>query len=227
MSTANKPNFVHLRLRSEFSLSDSTISIESAVKQAKKYNMPALALTDINNGFAWIKFYQTAYKYGIKPILGCDLNIENGQILFLIQNNIGYLNLCKILSKYWQYGKAHITKQELLEITPTLEGLIIIVGGKQSYIYSLLLGNSSNEQDKINKARQELEFWQEIGQDRLYFELQYNQDSSTVWKNALNLAKDIKIPIVATHPIQFLNSEDFDAHEVRVCIAQGETLANP
>ncbi len=214
-------NFVHLRLHTEFSISDGSLTIDKAISLAKQNSMGSLAITDLNNGFAWIKFYQAAYKNGIKPILGSDINVGGEQILFLAQNYAGYLNLCEILSKTWQSGQPYISKDDIIKISENLEGIILIIGNPKSNLYKYLLNNN------IEKSIIEAEYWKNILGDRLYIELQYNYDSSIVWQNAVQISTHLNIPLTASHPIQFASKNDFNAHEVRVCIAQGDTLANP
>jgi len=213
-------NFVHLRLHSEFSISDSSIGIEQAIKIAKDNKMHSLAITDLNNGFAWIKFYQAARKNNIKPILGSDINVNNEQLLFLIQNNTGYLNMCKILSKTWESGEPCIIKESILEITPNLDGIILFSGNPKSNIYKFLLNNN------FDLALQEAVYWLNILGDRFYLEIQHNIDSNIIWPQIIQISKQLNIPLVAAHPIQFLYKEDFEAHEVRVCIAKGDILGN-
>ena len=100
------PRFVHLRLHSEFSITDGIVRIDDAVAQAEKDGMGALALTDLSNLFGLIRFYTAARDKGIKPIAGADVWISNHQdpdqphrLLLLVQNHSGYLNLCQLLSR--------------------------------------------------------------------------------------------------------------------------------
>src|SRR5262245_36637155 len=101
----SSPRFVHLRLHSEYSISDGIVRIDEAVAAAVADGMPAVALTDLSNVFGLVKFYQAARSAGVKPIVGCDLWISNEQdrdkpfrALVLCQNRVGYLKLCALLS---------------------------------------------------------------------------------------------------------------------------------
>jgi len=103
------PTYVHLRLHSEYSVVDGLMRVDGAVKAAQADNMPALALTDLSNVFGLIKFYSTARKKGIKPIAGCDVWISNveapdkpSRLLLLVQNRIGWRNLCELLTKAYR-----------------------------------------------------------------------------------------------------------------------------
>ncbi len=100
------PHFVHLRVHSEFSITDGVVRIDDVVAAAEKDGMGALALTDLSNLFGLIRFYTAARSSGIKPIAGADVWISNSQdpdqpyrLLLLVQNHSGYLNLCQLLSK--------------------------------------------------------------------------------------------------------------------------------
>src|SRR5882724_1232335 len=101
-----QPTFIHLRLHSEYSISDGMVRIDEAVAAAKNDLMPALALTDLNNFFGLIKFYKAARTAGIKPVVGCDVFISNDsdrerpyRMLLLCQSRDGYLLLCRLLSR--------------------------------------------------------------------------------------------------------------------------------
>ena len=100
------PRFVHLRLQSEFSITDGVVRIDDAVAAAVKDDMGALALTDLSNLFGLVRFYTAARSAGVKPIAGADVWVSNPQdpdqpyrLLLLVQNHSGYLNLCQLLSK--------------------------------------------------------------------------------------------------------------------------------
>ena len=128
MSEAHPVSFVHLRCHSEYSITDGIVRIDDYVDKAFEENMPALALTDLNNVFGLVKFYKKAREKGIKPILGADLWIENEinrdqpyRILALCQNDKGYLALSEILTRAYlenQYrGRAEVKNLGCLKRT--------------------------------------------------------------------------------------------------------------
>src|SRR3990170_5383447 len=135
--------FVHLRLHSEFSITDGIVRIDDAVARAVEDRMPALAITDLANVFGMVKFYNAARGSGIKPVIGCDVWIENEQerdkgqrLLLLVQSPKGYLRLCELLSRAWlenqHRGRAEIKRSWLVKAgtqggTGT-EGLIALSG---------------------------------------------------------------------------------------------------
>ena len=104
----NGPQFVHLRVHSEYSISDSIVRIDALIERARADRQPAIAITDLANLFGWIKFYKAARAAGIKPILGVDAWITNEterdrphRMLLLARNQTGYLTLCNLLSRAW------------------------------------------------------------------------------------------------------------------------------
>src|SRR5210317_366478 len=106
--------FVHLHLHTEFSLVDSTLRLKQLVERTRELGMPAVAITDQFNLFGLVKFYRAAVAAGIKPIAGADVLVGNpedpdhaSRLVLLCQNNDGYLNLCRLLSKGYQEGQHH------------------------------------------------------------------------------------------------------------------------
>ena len=224
------PNFVHLRSHSEFSVVDGITRISAMVNKAKAYNQPALALTDLGNLFGLIKFYKAARKSGIKAIAGSDVYLENEldrekpfRVALLAMNHAGYLALCDILTKAWldnQYkGRGEVKREWLLNQAD----LILLSGAHQGDVGQALLAG------KLEQARAWASEWQTHYPDRYFLELQRAgfEEEERYIQSALSLAQDLSLPVVATHPIQFAEPDDFRAHEVRVCIAEGEQLANP
>lgn len=224
------PSFVHLRSHSEFSVVDGITRIPVMVSKAKEFQQPALALTDLGNLFGLIKFYKTARKNGIKPIAGSDLYLENEQdrdkpfrVAVLAMNHAGYLALCDILTKAWlenQYKGRGEVKRKWLH---NQSDLILLSGGHQGDVGQALLSG------KPDQAWAWAKEWQTHYPNRYFIELQRAgfEEEERYIQSALGLAQDMSLPVVATHPIQFAEPDDFRAHEVRVCIAEGEQLANP
>jgi DNA polymerase-3 subunit alpha len=234
------PSFVHLRLHSEYSIVDGIVRIEEAVEAAAADRMPALALTDLGNVFGMVKFYKAAREAGIKPIVGCDLWLENEadrdkphRALLLVQSRAGYLNLCTLLSRAYrsnQYrGRAEVKKSWLAE--GGTDGLIALSGAHHGDLGQALVA------DNAEQARRFAREWQECFPGRFYVELQRPGPNATVLgaagvpvetyvQRAARLASALKLPVVATHPVQFIRPDDFRAHEARVCIAEGYTLSD-
>ncbi|MGA1471423.1 MAG: DNA polymerase III subunit alpha, partial [Burkholderiaceae bacterium] len=226
--------FVHLRLHSEYSIADGIVRLSDAVAAAAEDGQPALALTDLNNTFGFIKFYRAARAKGVKPILGSDVFITNDadrdrphRALLLIQNDTGYKNLCELLSKAFLTNsykdRAEIRFEWLANFA---EGLICLSGARHGEVGQCLLTGSEQSMAMAQAAAQR---YVQVFGDRFYLEVQragFAEDEALL-RQTVALAIDQNIAVVATHPVQFLKPEDYRSHEARVCIAQGDTLANP
>ena len=225
-----QPQFVHLRMHSEYSVTDSTVRLDDAIHKVKDQGVGALGLTDLNNIFGGLIFYTHARKAGMKPILGCDLVIQNEsdrdkpyRLAIFCQNKTGYHTLCELLSRAWlknQYmGRGETKLKWLLEQN---EGLIVFSGGPEGQLAQLCLAGKKAEAVALAKQMKAT-----FG-DRFYLELQRagRPHDEAVVRYFVTLAQECDIPVVATQPIQFLEKKDFDAHDIRVCIARGDVLAD-
>ena len=238
------PRFVHLRVHSEFSITDGVVRIDDAVAAAVKDEMGALAITDLSNLFGLVRFYTAARSSGIKPIAGADVWISNPQdpdqphrLLLLVQNHSGYLNLCELLSRAsldnQSRGRAEVdsawfsepaAKAEDKKAKRTLSyGLIALSGARMGEVGAALLAGQE-DQAKIVARR-----YEKLFPNSFYIEVQRggNPQDEKQLQLACHLASELDLPVVATHPVQFMQRSDFTAHEARVCIAEGELLGNP
>ena len=223
--------FVHLRTHTEFSIADGTLRIDDAIRAAAADGQAALAITDLSNLFGAVKLYSAARKKGVKPIIGADLWLEPeggekspSRLVVLVQNRQGYLNLCELISRAWlrheQRSQACVKWAWLAELN---EGLIAMAGAEMGAVGQALVANDPARAD--NLARRLAAMFE----DRFYIELQragLPTNESHV-RAAVKLAAGLRLPVVATHPVQFESPDDFDAHEARVCVAEGEMLTNP
>ena len=228
--TVQAQPFVHLRVHSEFSVVDGTVRIPELIKRTAELGQPAVALTDLSNVFGLIKFYKTARSAGIKPIAGSDVWMTNDEdrdkpyrILLLVADHVGWLTLCDLLTRAWltnaHRGRGEIRREWLAEA----KGLIVLSGARAGDIGQALMAGNPDAAKVLAKQ------WQSWFPGSFYIELQRTQneaDQSYVHA-ALALAADCGLPVVATHPVQFLGAEDFQAHEARVCISEGQILTNP
>ena len=232
--------FVHLRLHSEYSIVDGIARIDHAVAAAAKDGMPALALTDLSNVFGMVKFYKAARAAGVKPVVGCDVWLTNEadrdkpfRLLLLVQSHAGYLRLCSLLTRAYrsnQYrGRAEILREWFSE-TGT-EGLIALSGAHLGDVGQSLIADNSDAAAKLARA------WAALFPQRFYIEVQRPGPGAmtagaavvpveTCLQRALKLAARVKLPVVATHPVQFMHADDFRAHETRVCISEGFMLSD-
>jgi len=225
------PRFVHLRLHSEYSVSDGIVRLDEAVSRAAADGMPALALTDLANLFGLVKFYGAARAAGVKPIIGADCWLQNPgdrdkpvRMLLLCASRAGYLRLCDLLSRAWlrnQYrARAEISRESLEEAGT--EGLIALSGAAAGDVGQALAAGNAEAAERLARG------WAELFPGRYYIELQragFSQGEALVARSVA-LAGRLALPVVATHPVQFLERDDFKAHEARVCISQGYVLAD-
>ncbi|MDD5181237.1 MAG: DNA polymerase III subunit alpha [Gallionellaceae bacterium] len=222
------PSFIHLRLHSEYSIADGIVRIPEAISAARQDGMPALALTDLSNVFGLVKFYQAARENGIKPIIGCDVFISNEaereqpfRLLLLCQSNAGYLRLCDLLTRAYREnqhrGRPEVRKEWLRGCT---DGLIALSGAHFGEVGTALL--NGNQATACQLASE----WAALFPGRYYLEVQrtgFAREEAHL-RATLQLAAALALPVVATHPVQFLAVDDFKAHEARVCIAEGYVL---
>jgi DNA polymerase-3 subunit alpha len=235
---ARRGSFVHLRLHTEYSVVDGTLRIDDAAAAARADVMPALAITDLDNVFGAVKFYKACRGQGVKPIIGVDVWMEPlahagfvacsdktpSRLLLLVQDEAGWHHLSELLARAWvcnvQRTVAWVKWAWLEELGG---GLIALSGGDLGAVGTALLAGDG---DRARAVAGELA---RLFPGRFYVELQragQPQHEAHV-RAAVPLAAELGLPVVATHPVQFLAAEDFEAHEARVCIAEGETLANP
>ncbi len=222
------PTFVHCHLHSEYSLTDSTIRIAQLVNRCVALGMPAVAVTDNCNLFALVKFFSAAEKAGIKPIAGADLFLDNGKsgyfrITVLCQNQQGYLSLSNLISRaYLEYHfhETPVIKPEWL--FECHEGLIILQG-RQSPLAHLMQQTTSAE--AISQTAQ----WLSLFPHRLYIEItRFGVPDETDYNNrAIAFANQHQLPLLASNDVRFLEEDDFEAHEARVCISSGRVLDDP
>ncbi|HEY9034438.1 MAG TPA: DNA polymerase III subunit alpha [Pseudomonadales bacterium] len=222
-------SFVHLRVHSEYSLIDSVIRIKPLVKKAAGLGMPALALTDQCNFYGLIKFYKAALAAGIKPIIGSDFLLlgdddETSQLTLLAMNEQGYRNITELISLAYLKGQSlgigRIRWQWLEQYS---DGVIALSGAKFGDIGKALLN------DNQDMAQQLLQKWMQLFPRRFYLELQRTgrMDDENYLHAAVALAASNDCPVVATNDVRFLEPDEYDAHEARVCIQDGQVLDDP
>ena len=223
--------FVHLRLHSEFSVVDGTNRIDDAVQVAADDKQPALALTDLNNLFGTIKFYKQARSKGVKPLLGAEIYLESltqdanhlSKMILLVQSQQGYLNLCELLSRGWtQNVHKAVGVIKLAWLQELSQGLIALSGAQNGPVGQALV------QGDLSRASELALQIASIFPHRFYIELQRagRTDDEAHVVAAVQLASNLNLPVVATHPVQFTKPDDYEAHEARVCISEGEILGN-
>ena len=224
--------FVHLRVHSEYSLEDSVLTMPGLLEQTLQLDMPAVGLADQSNVFATVKFYREAVKRGIKPIVGADLWIaaaaedrNPSRLTLLCLDEEGFRNLSRLLTLSYSDGRylgRALVLKEWLE-PDKLAGLLALSGGQFGELGRILLGSQPE------KATDTLRYWRTLFPERFYIELHRigRPHESAYLSKAVNLASVERVPVVATNDVRFLTRQDFESHEIRICIQQGRILDEP
>ena len=232
-------SFVHLHLHTMYSLLDGAIRIEHLMKRASEFKMPAVAITDHGNMFGAVDFYLMAEKYGIKPIIGCEVYVAPGSrhdrrsgqdrdvahhLVLLAKNQQGYRNLCQLVTKGYFEGFYYRPRIDKELLSQHHEGLIALSACLNGVIAAYL-----NRGDR-QQAEKELQFYQQLFDNRrFYIEIQDNgiADQYKVNEQLIDMARGFDLPLVATNDCHYLMAEDARAHEVLLCIQTGKHMDDP
>ncbi|MDA7585639.1 DNA polymerase III subunit alpha [Luminiphilus sp.] len=223
--------FVHLRLHTEFSLIDGLVRIPALMGEVAAQGMPAVAVTDATNFYGLIKAYKAAQRAGLKLIVGVDLWVEDADdrdrpkpLSLLAMNEQGYQNLTLLISRAWREGQYHGSPRIERDWLDThAEGVLALSGGCQGEFGQLLINGHDAE------ARASLQRWMTTFPDRFYIELHRTGrlGEEDYLHAAVDLAAEMACPVVATNDVRFIGTDEFEAHEARVCIGYGRTLDDP
>ena len=248
-------DFVHLHNHSQFSILQSTISIKNLVASAAKHKMPAVALTDHANmmgAFHFIKeiglhnkSVQSKNKEAvdkgekptskeIKPILGCEFFVcedhldktrkDNGyQVVFIAKNKKGYHNLAKLSSIAYTQGFYYVPRIDRELIKQYKQDLIVLTGNLYGEVPSKILNVGENQ------AEEALLWWKQEFADDLYIELSrhHQEDENRVNTVLMEFSKKHDIKVVATNNTYYAEKEDANAHDILLCVKDGEKQATP
>ncbi|QCI26723.1 DNA polymerase III subunit alpha [Buchnera aphidicola (Thelaxes californica)] len=217
------PKFVHLNIRSDFSIVDGLANPYKIVQEAKNLNMGAIAITDLNNLFSSLKFYKVANKMGIKPIIGIDIYVQSmfqdniiKKITLLACTKEGYRNLSMLVTLAHKIDKVNMVKVCLQQKWLTIynKGLILLSGGISGELGYSLLKKNWKMVDKI------ILFYDKYFPNSFYLQLErINQKDENLYiTRVLSLARIKGIPVVATNSVCFLKKKDFYIHNIRVAI---------
>ncbi|MGO2306436.1 MAG: DNA polymerase III subunit alpha [Providencia sp.] len=225
------PRFIHLRVHSDYSMIDGLAKTSPLVKKVAAMGMPAFAITDFTNLCGLVRFYGAAHSAGVKPIIGADFYVESellgdeiSHLTVLARNNEGYQNLTLLISEAYQKGYGAIGPTIQRDwLAKHKEGLILLSGGRKGDVGQCLLRGNQALVDEC------LEFYEAHFPNSYYLELirTGRSDEESYLHAAVELAAKKGLPVVATNEVCFLESSDFDAHEIRVAIHDGFTLVDP
>lgn len=218
--------FSHLHLHTEYSLLNGMLRTSEAIKTAKAFAMPAVAITDYGNVFGGVDFFLEAKKEGIKPILGCEVflpsfddhnrrEFRRGQdmlwhLVLLVKNAEGYKNLCRLLSKSYTEGFYYKPRVDTALLKELSGGLIALSSGFSGEV------NVQIHKEHPDLAKAAAEKYAAIFKEGFYLELQDNglDIQRTMNEQVLSLAKETGIPVVATGNVHYLKRDDAEAFEV-------------
>ena len=229
-------DFVHLHLHTQYSLLDGTIRLDDLFRKAKEYQMPAVAMTDHGNLYGAIDFYKHAYKYGVKPIIGCEMYVAPksrfdktghgageaaNHIVVLARNMQGYKNLMRLSTAGFLdgfYYRPRIDKEILARHSEGLIGMSACLHGEIAA--NLLRGDV---EAALGAAKQYREIF---GDGNFFIEIMENglTEQKTVNRGLVELARKHGFPLVATNDCHYLQPSDNEAHEVLLCIQTGKTM---
>ena len=227
--------FVHLHLHTEYSLLDGAIKIDELAEKIKSKGMDAVAITDHGSMYGAVDFYKACIKYGVKPILGCEVyvakdsrfkkepGVDDGRyhLILLAENNIGYHNLMKIVSRSFTEGfyyKPRVDKELLKKYSNGIIATSACIAGE------VAIRICEDNYEGAKKAA--LEYEAIFGKGNFFIEI---QDHLLEYEKSLNLglirlAKELNIPLVAANDSHYLEKEDSYAHEILMCIQMGKTI---
>ena len=210
--------YISIHQHTEYSLLDGQARIEPLVLAAKAMGMPALAISDHGNMYGAVEFYKTARKHGIKPILGCEVYMaprsrhdrdpqkdrSQFHLTLLAENNEGYKNLLKLVSKASLEGFYYKPRVDKELLAAHNKGLIAMSGCLAGEIPELLLGGDSQGASRVAS------WYKELFGDRFFLELMDHdlQEEKKIIPNLLDLSKRLGIPLVATNDSHYIKKED-------------------
>ena len=230
--------FAHLHVHTEYSLLDGSNKIKEYVKRVKELGMDSAAITDHGVMYGVIDFYRAAKEAGIKPIIGCEVYVAPNSrfdkeltggddryyhLVLLAENNTGYANLMKIVSKGFTEGYYYKPRVDMEVLNRYHEGIIALsaclAGEVARYIQKGLI-------DEAKKAA--LKYQDCFGKGNYYLELQDHgiPNQRTVNTALLSMSKELGIPLVATNDVHYTYREDEKPHDILLCIQTAKKLAD-
>ncbi|TCV14017.1 DNA polymerase III alpha subunit [Sphingobacterium alimentarium] len=255
LQALKEANFAHLHNHSQFSVLQSTISIGDLVAAAAKHQMPAVALTDHGNMMGAFHFVSRVLGYNkeveaknkeaiekgeeptgqiIKPIVGCEFFVcedrkdktrkDNGyQVVFLAKNKAGYHNLAKMASVAYTEGFYYVPRIDKNIVEQYKENLIVLSGNLQGEIPNKVLNIGKNQ------AEEALIWWKEQFADDFYMEIMRHgqEDENRVNATLISLARKHNVKVIATNNTYYVNKADAHAHDILLCVKDGEKLSTP
>jgi DNA polymerase III subunit alpha len=223
-----KKSFIHLHLHSEYSISDSLIRINNLIEKVSNDGCPSVAITDHNNIFSLVKFYKSAIKKGVKPIIGIEVDMKSSnskndysRVILLCKNMTGFYNLSNLITDAYvnlDEGNKFLVSSE--ELSKRSDGLIALSGGIYGDLANAI---RSGKKDLIDTS---INYWKKNFPESFYIEItRTGKDFEDEYISyAREISENHNIPLVASNDVRFIDKSDYQAHEVRVCINNGSYL---
>ncbi len=230
--------FTHLHVHTEYSLLDGSSKIKELAARAKELGMDSMAITDHGAMFGVIDFYRAAKENGIKPILGCEVYVSPASrfdrekvqgedryyhLVLLAENNEGYQNLMKIVSKGYVDGFYYKPRVDMEVLEQYHEGLIALsaclAGEVSRFLGRGLYDEAKNAAEKYRRV---------FGDGNYFLELQDHgiPEQRQVNQGLMRLSRELNIPLVATNDCHYINAEDWEPHDILLCIQTGKKVAD-
>ena len=219
--------FIHLAVRSSYSLLESMITPKGLKTWCAEQGMPAIAITDRNNLFGALEISLTLTDAGIQPIMACCFDVTDGlpksepsRISLYAQNDVGYKRLMLLSSRAYLDAADGVPKLHRDLLLDNTEGLILLTGGAEGQVAKHLL------KGRVADARTELSTLAAAYPGRCYVEITRHgtEDEYATEEGLVDLAYELSLPLVATHDARFMKSADAKAHDAMMCISNGQYL---
>ncbi|MDN5202979.1 DNA polymerase III subunit alpha [Fulvivirgaceae bacterium BMA10] len=231
--------YAHLRLHSQFSVLQATPNISGIIAKAKEFGMPAVGITDLGNMFAAFKFVNEALKNDIKPIVGCEFYVAEERLklkftkdnpdkrfqqVLIAKHKEGYLNLAKLSSLAYMeglYGLYPRIDKDLIK--QYADGLIATTGGLSGEVPNLILNVGEHQ------AEEAFKWWLEVFGDDFYIELNRHglEEENRINEVLLRFAEKYNVKAFAANELYYLDKDDANAHDVLLCVKEGEFKSTP
>ena len=217
---------INLKIHSQFSICEGAIKINQLSDFCKKNKVSAVGICDNENLSGALEFSNELSKLGIQPIIGTTIYLKDtvdkeifyGKISLFAKNNKGYKNLLKLSSKSYLNLKDEDNKPNISFdlLTRYLDGIIILIGGSKSFFSDLFIKNKDNY---CNKKIYELK---KIFNNNIYIEIQRHNEphESQLEKKLIKAATELKIPLIATNEVFYLNQNEYAAHDAYICVGE-------
>ncbi len=230
-----KSQFVHLHVHTEYSIRNGIIKIVDLIKRTAELGMSAVAITDHGNLFGAVEFYEKAIKAGIKPIIGCEFNVVQGnlkdktpnsnknisRLIVLAETQEGYRNLCMLVYIAHAFGFFYYPRIDKETLRTFSKGLIALSGSLGGEVPKQIMEENIKHADDASR-----EYLNIFGEDNFFLEIQDTGEGiqQNVNQTLIDIGRRLSIPIVATNNCHYLNQEDAQAHDVLLCTACRRTI---